>query len=391
MDSTRLVQIRKDFYLNVKKRVVSIIGPETKELKNYRDTYDKELNKLSWQALDKRHLFSRLKTAEIILVGDFHAQKQSTRAFLRIIRKIKDSFGSAFVIALECLRLKDQSAIDLYLTGQISEKDFLTKVAWKKNWGFPWENYRPLFKWAQQNKIKIYGINAGSEIKTLKERDQISAETLKKIRSQHKKTKIFTQYGDLHLASAHLPKALKRLMPSLDHCVIFQSPEVLYFKIMEEQKEVSTDVVRFDHHRWALNGLPPWIKWQDYLLYLESGFDKKIKVQDVDPTDIVASTVDFLAGSFGLDIDTSSLSVYAADDNSFFELIERCPYLLKNRIIENIQEGYSFYVPEIESICPQTGGQTNYKYETRILFCCFVEDSLISAIQMNNEVYEHLY
>lgn len=344
MDSTQLVQIRKDFYLNIKKRVESIVGQETRELKTYRDTYNKELNKLPWQAIDKRHLFSRLKSADIVLVGDFHAQKQSTRGFLRIIRKIR----TPFVVALECLTLKDQEAIDLYLSGEISEKDFLFKVAWKKNWGFPWENYKPLFKWAQLHKIKIYGVSGGVRFKTLKERDNISATIIKKIHRQHKNFKIFIQYGDLHLASAHLPKALKKLEPYLDQCIIYQSPEVLYFKIMEKQKELSTDVVRLDQNKWALNGLPPWVKWQDYLLFLESGYDKKIKVHDVDPTDTVASTVEFFNKSFNLNLDTASLSVYTSDDNSFFDLIENSPLSLKKKIIDNVQEGYSFYIPELE-------------------------------------------
>lgn len=345
MDSTRLVQIRKDFYLNIKKRVESILGQETSEIRSYRDSYDKELNKLSWQAVDKRHLFSRLKTADIVLVGDFHAQKQSTRGFLRIIRKIK----APFVIALECLTTKDQEAIGLYQAGEISEKDFLSKVAWKKNWGFPWENYRPLFKWAQQHKIKIYGINGGIKLKSLKERDKVSAEAIKNVLLQNKDSKIFVQYGDLHLASAHLPKSLQKLMPKIDQCVIYQSPEVLYFKIMEKHRELSTDVVKLNQDKWALNGLPPWIKWQDYLLFLESGYDKKIKVHDVDPTDTVAGTVDFLTKSFGLSLDTSSLSVYFFDDNNFFSQIEQCPPALRNKIIENAREGLSFYVPEIES------------------------------------------
>lgn len=343
MDSTRLVQIRKNFYLNIKKRVESILGEETPELRTYRDTYDKELSKLPWQTVDKRHLFSRLKTAEIVLVGDFHAQKQSTRVFLRIIRKIK----TPFVIALECLTTKDQNAIDLYLAGQIAEKDFLTKVAWKKNWGFPWENYKPLFKWAQINKIKIYGINGGQE-PSLRTRDKISADAIKKIYLQNKKSKIFVQYGDLHLASAHLPKSIEKLLPKADQCVVYQSPEILYFKIMEKQKELSTDVVKLNQNKWALTGLVPWIKWQDYLLFLESGYDKKIKVQDVDPTDTVAATVDFLTKSFGLNLDTSSLSVYFSDDDHFFDLIEKCPFGLRNKIIENIREGLSFFIPELE-------------------------------------------
>lgn len=344
MDSTRLVQIRKDFYLNIKKKVESIIGQEAKEIKKYREVYERELQRSPWQSVDKRHLFARLKTAGIVLVGDFHAQKQSTRGFLRIIRKLK----GPFVIALECLTFKDQLSIDLYMTGQISEKDFLTKVAWKKNWGFPWENYRPLFKWAQQHKVKIYAINGGSNLPSLKERDKKSADLLKKIYQQNKGTQIFVQYGDLHLASSHLPRAIKNIIPKEDLCVIYQSPEVIYFKIMEQHKELTTDVVKIDQNRWALNGLPPWIKWQDYLLFLESGYDKKIKIHDVDPTDTVAASVEFLAKLFALTCDTGALSVYTSNDDSFFDKIEECSATLKNKIIENVQEGYSFYIPELE-------------------------------------------
>ncbi|MEQ1722606.1 MAG: hypothetical protein ABL930_05485, partial [Pseudobdellovibrio sp.] len=204
------------------------------------------------------------------------------------------------------------------------------------------------FKWAHQNKVKIYGINAGSKAKNLKDRDKLSADSLKKISAAHKNSKIFVQYGDLHLASAHLPKSLQKVLPRSDLCVIYQSPEILYFKIMEKQKEISTDVVKLGADKWALNGLPPWIKWQDYLLFLESGYDKKIQIQDVDPTDTVAATVDFLTKSFGLSSEVSELSVYTSDDNSFFEKLGACPLVLRNKIVENVQEGVSFYIPEIQ-------------------------------------------
>lgn len=120
MDSTQLVQIRKDFYLNIRKKVQSILGIETAELRTYRTSYDKELSRRAWQSVDKRHLFARIRSADIVLVGDFHAHKQSTRGFLRIVRKVK----SDFVIALECLKQQDQRAVDRFLSGKISEKDF---------------------------------------------------------------------------------------------------------------------------------------------------------------------------------------------------------------------------------------------------------------------------
>ena len=343
MDSTQLVQIRKDFYLNIRKRVESILGQETRELKSYRESYDREIAKSPWQAVDKRHLFARLKQAEIVIVGDFHAQKQSSRGFLRVIRKIKPPF----VIALECLRVGDQPSLDAFLAGELTEKDFLTKVAWKKNWGFPWENYKPVFKWAQQNRIRIFGINAQGDAKTLGERDRISAAIIQKIYQQTKQ-KIFIQYGELHLASAHLPKAIKRVLPKVNQCVIYQSPEALYFKIMESHKELSTDVVRLGPDIWALNGLPPWVKWQDFLLHLESGYDKRIKILDVDPTDTVAHSVNFFSQAFGLKTDSSALSVYFSDDDKFFNIVEKSPTALKKKIIENCQEGVSFYIPELQ-------------------------------------------
>lgn len=344
MDSAQLIRIKKDFYLNIKGRVESILGNESRDLQNYRRNYDQELKNVDWEAVDKRILFARLKQAQIILVGDFHAQKQSSRGLLRILRKIK----TPYILALECLNIRDQVWIDRYVKGEMSEKEFLTKVSWKKNWGFPWENYRPLFKWAQQNQIKIFGINAGADIVSLKERDHESAEAIKKIHNQYKDFKIFVQYGDLHLASKHLPISIRKIMTKVDLCVIYQSPEILYFKIMEQKKELTTDVVRIDQNRWALNVLAPWIKWQDYLLFLESGYDKKIKLSEVDPTDTVASSVEFLSKSFGLKCDTSSLSVYTSNDNGFFDIIEDLPSILKKKVIENLQEGQSFYIPEIQ-------------------------------------------
>lgn len=340
-----MVQIRKDFYRTIRKRAETITGVESKELHGYRQTYERELSHLSWAAMDQKHFFARLNSADMVLVGDFHAQKQSTRGFLRIVRKMK----AQVVLALECLSEKDQAAIDFYLKGELSEKDFLNRVSWKKNWGFPWENYRPLFKWAQAHKVPIYGINDGPQKKSLSVRDKNAAIRIQKIKQLHPKLKVFIQYGDFHIASIHLPKQIRNRIPKVDLCVVYQSPEVIYFKIMEKQKEVATDVVRLTEDKWALNVLPPWVKWQDYLLYLESGYDRRVRVSDdVDPTDSVGHTVELLAKSFGLKIDKSALSVYTAHDDGFFDQIDKLNLVLKKRVLENIQEGISFYIPELQ-------------------------------------------
>ncbi len=344
MDSTRLAQIRKDFYFSVRFRVEAILGRESSQLRVYRKTYETELSRYHYTLVQKKQFLNRLKKAQIVLVGDFHALKQSSRGLLRILRKM----NTKVVLCVECLYQEDQEFIDQFISGVLSEKDFLSRVQWKKNWSFPWENYRPLFKWAQQNKAMVFGINTQSGKSSLKGRDEASAEVIQKIAREFPEKQIFIQYGDLHLAAAHLPRQIKKRISKVDLCVVYQTPEIIYFKIMEEHKEATTDVVKLTDTAWALNVLPPWVKWQDYLLYLESGYDKRIKSAEHDLTDSVAHSVHLLAESLGLTIDTSALSVYSSLDETFFEQLEKLSPLIKKRLLESVQEGLSFYVPELQ-------------------------------------------
>ncbi len=344
MDSTRLVQIRKDFYLAVRSQVESILGRESSELSKYRRTYETELKSLDYALVRKKHFKQAIRKSDIILVGDFHAVKQSSRSLLRLLR----GMNQPVILCIECVQSKDQAALDLYITGKISEKDFLTRIQWKKNWSFPWENYRPLFKWAQTNQAKVFAINDSSTRHSLAARDEYSAQLIKNIRGKYPKFQLWIQYGDLHLASKHLPLKLKKLAPQDKISIIYQSPEIIYFKIMDDQLEAATDIVQLSKNQWALNGLSPWVKWQDYQLYLESGFDKKIKRPDNDLTDTVALTVNLLSESFGFNINLSALSVYSSLDSGFLEQLDQLPANIRKRILENIQDSNSMYIPELQ-------------------------------------------
>lgn len=345
MDSTRLAQVRQQYYLSTRKQVESILGGESKELKHYRGQYEKELSQSHWSSSDQRHFIKRIKSAEVVLVGDFHPLKQSSRALLRLIRKETES---SIVLALECFDVQDQPVINQYVSGKISEKDFLKAIKWKKKWGFPWENYRPLLKWAQLAKAEVYALS-DFKVQNLKKRDQKSAQVIQSIREKNPKAKIYVQYGDLHLAMSHLPKEIRKLSPKIDLCVVFQSPEIIYFKIMEKQKDHLIDVVRLNDDKWALNNMPPWVKWQDYLLYLESGQDRRVKVDDHDITDRVSHMVQLFNQSFGFNVGLAALSVYAAHDDQFFNLVDQLPRGLKAQVLEQVKDGGSFFVPEFEA------------------------------------------
>ena len=344
MDSTRLVQIRKDFYQAVRLQVQSILGRESTDLLKYRKVYESELKGLNYSVVRKSNFNQSIKKSNLILVGDFHALKQSSRSLLRLLRRS----DQPIILCVECIQSKDQLTLNSFIAGEITEKDFLSRIQWKRNWSFPWENYRPLFKWAQVHGAQVFGVNGTGRNSSLVARDEFSAKLIKKIREKNPVSQIWIQYGDLHLASKHLPKNLKKLLPTDKISVIFQSPEIVYFKIMEDRLEASTDVVQLSKNQWALTGMSPWVKWQDYQLYLESGFDKKIKRVEHDLTDTVALTVNLVSDSLGLKTDLSALSVYASLDSSFLEQLDRLPRTVRVRILETIQDGNSTYIPELQ-------------------------------------------
>ena len=107
--------------------------------------------------------------AKVVLSADFHAYAQSQRAHFRLLR---DHLGPGpVVLALECLGAEHEKTAADFLSGVISEARFLEVIGWDKNWGFPWESYRPLFELARDLGFRIRGLNHGAGTGSLAKRD----------------------------------------------------------------------------------------------------------------------------------------------------------------------------------------------------------------------------
>ena len=122
----------------------------------------------------------------------------------------------------------------------------------------------------------IYGINTYGAKANLKLRDRHFAQVISAVQAQHKNKTVLTQVGDFHLAKKHLPIELKKINKSLVINSIYQSPDALYFKTLKSSSKKTSDFLDLGDHRWALMTVVPWVKWQDYLLFLESGFEQKM-------------------------------------------------------------------------------------------------------------------
>src|SRR5262249_34893351 len=146
------VLTRKRLLRKIKAQVLDRLGEPSPSFRQYAEKLKGEFRGL-WRACEWNDLLKSVAAADIVFCSDFHAYSQSQRAHLRILRALPED--RKVILALECVCKEHHRAIEAYLTGEISETEFLAQVEWTKVWGFPWEHYRPIFELAKRRGFKI--------------------------------------------------------------------------------------------------------------------------------------------------------------------------------------------------------------------------------------------
>jgi len=348
------VLIRKKLYNQIKSEVIRLLGVAWDEFIPLEVAYAKELSQ-AWRSIGKHEMMESLMEAQIILMGDFHALQQSQRGHLRILREWSDP-SQQLVLAVEFFQARHQKYINQWMKGTLLEKKFLEKIQWEKNWGFPWEHYKPLLDWAKKNQVPVLGINWGLKQKTLdslKMRENYSAMCVKRVSQQFPHRKIIVIYGDLHLAKGQLLTALKKYAEFRRLTIkrVFQNSESLYFQVLHRGLESKIELIQFKSGDFCVQSVPPWVKWQSYLLFLEKNYDRQIDEWDseIDHTDHVAKLVDFLCAEFKLKFKPSHLAIYTANDTQIYAKMRKSLKPIDWLMVRKwITDQRSFYLPQLE-------------------------------------------
>ncbi len=352
-DLQKWIRIRKELYRQMEAQVKVRLGGEDAELSAYRKEYEKEFNK-KWQPSNRESLFRRLQASRLVLMGDFHALQQSQKTHLRVLKNLKTT--KPIILCLECFDAEDQPKIEKFMAGKTSEREFLKSIEWAKKWGFPWDHFRPLIRWAQTHKVPVYGINRVVKRRTaasLRTRDHFAAQKLHSILKNHSDAIVFAIYGDLHLADGHIPAAVVRLLgPAFKKKIfrLFQNSEKIYFQLLEKELDSSVDVIELSSGAFCLQNVPPWVKWQNYLMYLEQTYDLGLSEyeESVDCTDHINSYIKIISEELGKGMKADDMAVYTAQDQQLWTLLHDRFNAEELRWIEClIEEENSFYLPEL--------------------------------------------
>lgn len=114
-------------------------------------------------SMNPNNLMQELTQANVIYLGETHNNVEDHQAQLQIIQTLYQK-NPKIAIAMEMFQRPYQNVLDQYLKGEITESQLIEQSQYHQRWGFPWENYAQILRFAQANKIPVLAMNTPTEI-----------------------------------------------------------------------------------------------------------------------------------------------------------------------------------------------------------------------------------
>ncbi|MBI2608157.1 MAG: ChaN family lipoprotein [Deltaproteobacteria bacterium] len=363
----KLLKIQKKILEGLKEEALTHLKTIPLSLKSYYHEYKNEFKQI--QAISgKKELLKNILKSHIIYSGDYHTFDQSQRIVLRILREIIQKKKN-IILGVEFFLSSHQQYINDYLNNKITEKELLQKTDYKKNWGFDWNNFKPLFDFAKLHSLKIIALNStpihgtleADDRTVLERRDEFASKIIINLTQKYPEHLIYVIFGDLHLASKHLPKRveekLKTLKLNRKRLIIYQNSETIYWKLAKRGLEHDVDVVRLKDDAYCIINATPWVKLQSYLHWQEKAdalrpqmssfwahFDTEKDI--IDYNDQIFKYIKIVSQFLDFDLkDKDDFSVYTLEDLDFLNSLSGLSKKEKKWIEKTLQRGRSLFIP----------------------------------------------
>ncbi len=108
-------------------------------------------------------VIATLAHSQVIYLGETHDNPADHATQLAIIQTLYQQ-QPHLTIALEMFQRPDQPALDDYLADRISEVALLTQTEYNTRWGFDWEFYAPIVRFAKAHQIPIVALNTPTAV-----------------------------------------------------------------------------------------------------------------------------------------------------------------------------------------------------------------------------------
>jgi len=121
-------------------------------------------NAASGGPLDEAGFKAAAGGADVVFSGETHDQLNDHLAQLEALKALTAARGEKVAVGFEMLNMTLQPILDEYAAGKLSEEEFLLKADWKKEWGFDFKLYKPIFDLIREKKLKALALNLPKKV-----------------------------------------------------------------------------------------------------------------------------------------------------------------------------------------------------------------------------------
>jgi uncharacterized iron-regulated protein len=108
-------------------------------------------------------IIGQLKTARIVYLGEIHDRESDRQQQLKIITALF-KYKPQVAIGMEMFQRPAQPILDRYLAGKITANELRVQTEFDRRWGYKWESYEPILRFAKANRLPIIALNTPTEI-----------------------------------------------------------------------------------------------------------------------------------------------------------------------------------------------------------------------------------
>jgi uncharacterized iron-regulated protein len=220
--------------------------------------------------LDSQQIQNALHSADVILIGDYHALPAAQRYAASVLEQRALAGDRRVVLGVETIFARDQHILEEWWRREIDENELRQRIRFDLDWGYDWSPFHELLVAARDHGEAIYGLDCmpRENLRKIGARDRHAAAKVAEIREQHPDAVIFVLFGESHLAPGHLPRALRKEIPSAKVVTVLQNVDALYWRAAGERID-KVDAVRVDEDVLCVFNATPLEKYESYRLFLD--------------------------------------------------------------------------------------------------------------------------
>jgi hypothetical protein len=235
-------------------------------------------------------------SADIILIGDYHALPSSQRFAASLLEQRAHPGDRPVVLGIETIVARDQHILDEWWRREIDEEELRQRIRFDLDWGYDWPPFYDLLVAGREHGEAIYGLDCipRNDLRKIGARDRHAVHKIDEVRRRHPNAVLVVLFGESHFAPQHLPRMLRAQLPQERVLTVLQNVDSLYWRAAGEKQE-SVDAVRVTDGVVCVFNATPLEKYESYRMHLTRWSQEEFETPDLAPTvhNLIDSLVTF--------------------------------------------------------------------------------------------------